>query len=508
MLTTPPAAFESPLVVASNRGPVSFVRDEGGLRSERGGGGLVTALAGVLFESDATWLAAAMTEGDRSIAAGGKPVDLSPGRASFVDIDPERYAAYYNGVSNRILWQLHHYLFDLSYLPTWDVETRDIWEDYRTVNQTFAEALHAERERSPVYLIQDYQLSLAPASLRALQPEARIAHFTHTPWSGPSYFRVLPASMREDLIRGMLGADVLGFQAEAWVENFLLCARDTLSDIHVDVRRRRIQVGDRTVFVRAYPVSLNPGPLRTTARGPEVKQLRKELDEWLDGAKLLLRVDRLELSKNIVRGFQAFELFLRERPDQHGRVRFLALLPTSRSEIPEYQVYAERCHAMAKDINATYGTGSWDPITISTEENYQRAVAAYGRYDALLVNPIFDGMNLVAMEGPLVNRRHGPLILSRNAGAFARLGRHAIAINPFDIEETAAAIGEALDMSEEERIPRARALARQVLTSNPVRWLTAQLRDIDAATASRASERSQELEQPLGATDHLIGGDA
>lgn len=507
-MLTPPAAFESPLVVASNRGPVSFVRDDDGLRSERGGGGLVTAMAGVLFESDATWLAASMTDGDRSIAASGKPVDLSPGRASFVDIEPDRYAAYYNGVSNRILWQLHHYLFDLSYLPTWDVETRDIWNDYRSVNRTFAEALHAERERSPVYLIQDYQLSLAPAYLRELQPEARIAHFTHTPFAGPSYFRVLPSAMREDLLRGMLGADVLGFQAQAWAENFLLCARDTLRDVRVDVRRRRIQVGDRTVFVRAYPVSLNPGPLRSTARGAEVKGLRRELDAWLGDAKLLLRVDRLELSKNIVRGFQAFELFLRERPDQIGRVRFLALLPTSRSEIPEYQAYAERCHAIAKDINAAFGTDSWEPIEIRTEEGYEQAVAAYGRYDALLVNPIFDGMNLVAMEGPLVNRRHGALILSRNAGAFDRLGRHAIGINPFDISETAAAIGEALDMPESERITRSRALARHVLTSNPVRWLTAQLRDIDAATARRASQGSQELQQPTGARHDQIGGGA
>ncbi len=454
MLTTPSAAFESPLVVASNRGPVSFVRDADGLSGERGSGGLVTALAGVLFESDATWLAAAMTDGDREVADGDKPVDLSPGHAAFVDIDADRYAAYYNGVSNRILWQLHHYLFDLSYLPTWDAGTREIWQDFRHVNQTFAEALHGERDRAPVYLIQDYQLSLVPGYLRELQPEARITHFTHTPFAGHSYFRVLPSTMREDLLRGMLGADVLGFQAESWAENFLLCVRDTLHDVRVDVRRKRIAVGDRTVFVRAYPVSLNPGPLRSTARSPEVTALRREIEEWRGDAKLLLRVDRLELSKNIVRGFQAFETFLRDRPDQHGRVRFLALLPSSRAEIPEYQAYAERCRAIVDDINAAYGTSSWEPISMRVEESYEGAVAAYGCYDALLVNPIFDGMNLVAMEGPLVNKRHGALILSRNAGAFARLGRHSIAVNPFDIAETAAAIGEALDMPAEERIPR------------------------------------------------------
>jgi trehalose 6-phosphate synthase len=502
-------ALESPLVVASNRGPVSFRRNEdGALVGERGSGGLVTALAGVLFESDATWLAAAMSDGDREVAASGRAIDVDPaGRAAFVDIPEERYAGYYNGVSNRVLWQLHHYLFDLPYLPTWDAETRQIWDDYREVNQLFAQALYQHRDHQPVYLVQDYQLSMVPRFLRELQPDARIAHFTHTPFAAPAYMRVLPGPFREDLLRGMLGADVLGFQAEQWAENFLLSARDSLPDVHVDVRRRRVKVGDRTVLVRPYPVSLDPGPLRAAARTPEVKAIRRELAEWKGDAKLLLRVDRLELSKNIVRGFHAFETFLHDRPDWHGRVRFLALLPRSRSEIPEYQTYAQRCVEAADVINAKFGGAGWEPVQIRSEENYAQAVAAYGLYDALLVNPIFDGMNLVSMEGPLVNRRHGALVLSRNAGAFARLGRHAIAINPFDEAETAAAIAEALEMPEEERVRRARGLTRAVLARNPVRWLTAQLRDLDVAAGS-TSQRAERLEESGRPLDEDVGGPA
>jgi trehalose 6-phosphate synthase len=478
-----PAALESPLVVASNRGPVSFHRsEEGELVGERGSGGLVTALAGVLFESDATWLAAAMTDGDHEVAASGRPTDVEPaGRAAFVDVPPERYHGYYNGVSNRVLWQLHHYLFDLSYLPTWDAESRQIWDDYREVNRLFAEALHQHGDRQPVYLVQDYQLSMVPRFLRELQPDARIAHFTHTPFAAPAYMRVLPGPFREDLLRGMLGADVLGFQAEQWAENFL---------------------------VRTYPVSLDPGPLRAAARSDEAKAIRKELEAWRGDAKLLLRVDRLELSKNVLRGFQAFESFLHDRPDWHGRVRFLALLPRSRTEIPEYQLYAERVHEAVDAINAKFGRTGWDPVEMRTDENYPQAVAAYGLYDALLVNPIFDGMNLVAMEGPLVNKRHGALVLSRNAGAFARLGRHAIAVNPFDVDETAHAIGEALEMPDAERVRRARGLARAVLTRNPVRWLTAQLRDLDvvAAMGSEASQGSQHLEESGRALHEEVGG--
>jgi trehalose 6-phosphate synthase len=499
------SAFESPLVVASNRGPVAFQHGaDGRLTGERGSGGLVTALAGVLFESDATWLAAAMTDGDREVAAGGRSIDVEPaGRAAFVDIEPSRYDGYYNGIANRVLWLLHHYLFDLAYLPAWDAETRRIWEDYREVNRTFAQRLHEERANQPVYLVQDYQLAMVPGFLRQLQPDAQIAHFTHTPFAGPTYLRLLPEQMRQDLLRGMLGADVLGFQADSWVQSFLLCVRDTLPDVHVDIRARRIHVEGRRVLVRAYPIALDPAPLRRTAASPEVKALRRELGAWRGDAKLLLRVDRLELSKNILRGYEAYDAFLQDNPDWRGKVRFLSLLPRSRVEIPEYQVYAERCLEMAEAINVKHGGEGWAPLEVRTEENYPGAVAAYGLYDMLLVNPIFDGMNLVAMEGPLVNRRHGALVLSVNAGAFGRLGRHSIPVNPFDVEETANAILTALQLPEDERTRRARALVRAVLTSNPARWLTQQLRDLDTARGVGAEHARQHEESGRSLRDDL-----
>jgi trehalose 6-phosphate synthase len=501
-----PAAFESPLVVASNRGPVAFRRDEDGqIVGERGTGGLVTALAGVLFESDATWLAAPMSEVDREVADSGKTLEVEPaGHAAFVDIDPSRYEGYYNGISNRVLWLLHHYLFDLAYLPAWDAETRRIWGDYLEVNRAFAQRLAEFGDRDPVYLVQDYQLALVPRLLREMMPHARIAHFTHTPFAGPTYLRLLPAGMREELLRGMLGADVLGFQAERWVESFLLCVRETLDGVRVDMRARRVEIDGRRVLVRSYPIALDPGPLRASAASPEVKALRRELDAWRGEGKLLLRVDRMELSKNVVRGYQAFDLFLSENPGWRGRVKFLSLLPRSRTEIPEYRAYEERCLEAAAELNARHGGQGWQPLEIRTEEDYPRAVAAYGAYDALVVNPIFDGMNLVAMEGPLVNRRHGALVLSVNAGAYGRLGRHAIGVNPFDLAETADAIGTALEMPRDERVRRARGLVRAVLASNPARWLTSQLRDLD--TVRGGSQRREQVEQAFGSLDDEIGG--
>jgi trehalose 6-phosphate synthase len=498
-------AIESPLVVASNRGPVSFRRDEHGeLVSERGSGGLVTALAGVLFEADATWVAAALTDGDREVAASNHTIEVEPvGHMGFLEIPGDRYDGYYNGIANHILWFIHHHLWEVATDPVFDDGTRRAWEDYREVNRTFAAALDQHQARNPVYLVQDYHLSLVPGFLREMQPNARIAHFSHTPFVGPTFIRLLPDHMREALLRGMLGADVLGFQSEQWAENFLLCVRD-LPGARVDLRRRRVSIDGRVVLVRSYPIALDPGPLRRTSASAEVKALRKELAAWKGDAKLLLRVDRMELSKNVPRGFLAYEQFLRDNPGWHGGVRFLALLPPSRTEIPEYAAYADRSFEEAEAVNAKYGTDEWQPVEIRSKEDYVGAVAAYGLYDALLVNPVFDGMNLVAMEGPLVNRRNGVLVLSRNAGAFSRLGRHAVPVNPFDLNETAEAIRFALEMPDDQRARRARGLARAVLAHSPARWLTTQLRDVDAARGLR-SEAAQQFEELGGRPDDHVG---
>jgi trehalose 6-phosphate synthase len=475
-------AIEAPIVVASNRGPVAFDLDDAGgkLTVQRGTGGLVTALAGVVFESDATWIAAAMTEGDREVALGGREVPESQARMRYLVIPPERYDRYYNQISNRILWFAHHYLWDTVRSPVFDDETEAAWDDFVEVNRDFAVALSEESKRQPVYLVQDYHLSLVPQMLRELEPDAKIAHFSHTPFAGSTYLRVLPKRIHDELLRGMLGADVLGFQSQAWAENFLLSAR-TVPGAKVDLRRWRVTIGGRHVLVHAYPISVDVGSLRETSATAETRAMRREIRRWRGDAKMLLRVDRLELSKNIARGFTAFELFLRQNPDWRGRVKFLALLSPSRMEIPEYQEYTEECLAEAERVNEELGEDGWTPIEVRVQESYPQAVAAYALYDAMLVNPVFDGMNLVAMEGPLVNRRHGALILSRNAGAYGRLGRHAIGINPFDVNETAIGIKTALEMPEDERWRHARGLARAVLGNTPARWLTHQLEDLDRA---------------------------
>lgn len=480
------SAMESTVVVASNRGPASFERDDrGALASQRGSGGLVTALSGVFFRDDAVWVAAAMTDGDREVALEGHQISPeSSQRVRFVVLPPETYDGYYNQFANRILWFVHHCLWDTARTPTFDDATERAWQAYVDANRAFATALAAESEDDPVYLVQDYHLSLVPGMLRELRPEARIVHFTHTPFAGATYLRILPVHMRDAILRGMAGADMIGFQAKQWVENFLLSVR-SLRGFRV-LRGNRLEVNGRVATVRSLPVAVSAHPLRETASTPDARRVRQELEEWRGEAALILRVDRLEPSKNILRGFLAFELFLRRNPSWLGRVKFLALLNPSRESLDEYRMYGEDCLAEASRINAELGTDEWVPIAVRVQEDYPYAVAAYGLYDALVVNPVFDGMNLVAMEGPLVNRRHGVLILSRNAGAFGRLGRQALGVNPFDIREMADAMQAALEMPDEERRRRARGLSRSVQAHTPPTWLAAQLQAVDQVRSPTA----------------------
>jgi trehalose 6-phosphate synthase len=477
---------ERPLIIASNRGPISFVRTEDGdVAARRGGGGLVTALSGALQLSGGLWVAAAMSEEDREQAAEGRmevATEDSKFSLRYLAVAPDDYDRYYNGVSNRILWFLHHYLWNLSRQPRFDEESERAWDAYRRVNLMFAEALSEEGDLlagRPSYLVQDYHLSLVPAQLRERQPDARINHFSHIPFAGPGYFRTLPASLQGELLSGLLGADVIGFHAAQWAENFLLCCR-TLPEARVDLRRRTIRWQGREIRVRLYPISIEVGALKEEASSDQAARARRRLSRRLGDRRLVLRVDRTDLSKNILRGFLAFESFLRTHPEWRRRVMHLALLNPSRESVPEYRTYTRECLRIADRINDELGDEDWQPIEVHLEDDYPRALASYGLYDVLLVNPVIDGMNLVAKEGPVLNRRNGVLILSENAGAFAELGAHALVVNPFDVKGTAEAIHRALEMPESERAERASRLRSIVRRNRLDRWVQAQLDHLEA----------------------------
>jgi trehalose 6-phosphate synthase len=358
------------------------------------------------------------------------------------------------------------------------------------VNWAFAQALADEGGDLPGarYLVQDYHLSLVPAMLRALRPRARIAHFSHIPFAGPGYLRVIPPEIREELLAGLLGSDVVGFQAPAWADAFLMCCRE-LSGARIDLRRQLVRWEGREIRVRVYPISIDQDALRDQAGSAAVAKARRALERLAGDTQLLVRVDRAELSKNILRGLLALEVLLENEPARRRAVTLVAHLTPSRERIPEYRAYRKDILEAAARINARFGKGMWTPARISVRDEYEHALAAYQRYDVLLVNPIFDGMNLVAKEGPTLNERNGVLILSETAGAFTELGRHALGINPFDVEGTARAMATALDMGVDERSRRARGL-RAAVARNPIdRWVSAQLADLERMTRSASTDR-------------------
>jgi len=445
---------------------------------------VVTALLTVAEATGAPWVACARTPAERELAAAGGPVDLAglerPIRLHYVASDPDRYRKFYSVVANPLIWFLQHYLFDLSREPLIDARYWDAWNDgYVRVNQAIAEravAVARELPRRPLILTQDYQLYLAPTRIRELLPGATLQQFIHIPWPTPHYWKVLPQPMRDAILTGLLANDVVGFQTHSDVRNFLVSVEELLG-YRVDHRERAIVHQGRVVWARAYPISIDVPAMERLATTPAVEEeiaaLQRKRPE-----KLIVRVDRTDPAKNIVRGFLAYERLLRQHPEWRRRVQFYAFLQPSRQDITVYRDYLAAVKATAERVNRDLGEAGWSPIRLEFGENFRRAVAAYADFDVLLVNPIYDGMNLVAKEGALLNRRDGVLVLSENAGAHEELGQWATTINPFDVDATAEALHVALSASQPTRRRLAKALREQVKTHDIGRWISLQVRDL------------------------------
>ncbi|MPZ74691.1 MAG: trehalose-6-phosphate synthase [Nitriliruptorales bacterium] len=475
------------LVVASNRGPVSWRRDhDGSLVARRGFGGLVTALGGALQREPGTWVSVALTGDDRQVAQQhvGTPFEVEAGEATYrlrlVDAG-DRYDAYYNEVSNRLLWFSVHQLWGEPYAPS-GIGWHDAWEDYRSVNAAVAEEAVAADARE-VHL-QDYHLTTCAPLVRREQPDAAILQYLHTPWCHPEYLRHLPDVVASDVMRGLLAADVVAFSSQAWCEAFRRCAA-RICDAAVD--GEDVVYDGRRTRVTAFVLGVDGDDLAASAASDAVAKAGRDLDEERGDRALLLRVDRTDLSKNILRGLLAYELLLERHPQHRGRVWHYAHLNPSRQSVPEYREYLQRCRSAADRIRERFGG---DCLTVFVGDDYPRAVAAQQRSDVLIANPVMDGTNLVAKEGPALNRVDGVLVLSPNAGAADVMGDGALMVNPYDVEEQAAALHRALTMDLAERSARAQKLRAAAGRGTPTEWFRAQRDVLRQVTAGRPSSAS------------------
>ena len=513
------------VLIASNRGPVSFsLGDDGKLTGRRGGGGVVAGLSAVAGRAEVLWVCAALNDADRAAARaapdGRLDVSLSadgagpggresgagprgPGSAAagglesaagtgapesivrMLDIPAPVFDRAYNGVANSTLWFIHHMLFDTPNRPLFGLAFRREWESFRAYNAAFADALAegagpAGAGAATRAMVQDYHLTLVPRMLAERRPDLAIAHFSHTPWAPPEYFALLPDDVAREVLEGILGADHAGFHADRWADAFLDCCEAVLGG-QVDRVARTVRHAGHTTTVGVHALGVDAPQLRARAAADDVQAHIAALSQVAGDRKLIVRIDRTELSKNIVRGLAAYRELLITQPQWRERVVHLAFAYPSRHDLPEYREYTASVQRMAREIVDEFGTEDWDPLVLQVNDDYPRSLAAYQLADVLLVNPVRDGMNLVAKEAPLLSERDCAVVLSREAGAAAELAEGALLVNPYDVSATAQALHEALSMTDEERSRRAALLAQASASCPPDQWLAAQLSALETA---------------------------
>src|SRR4051812_24636599 len=499
-----------PVVLLSHRGPATFRRTSTGLSLKRGAGGLVTALMGLAEHlDDAVWVCAAASEADALVASEheGHSIEIgfSPNlhivdddtlgptlNVRYVEVERDQHEAFYTQIANPLLWFVQHGLYGLATQPEITQETHDAYEQgYVAVNEQFARAVIDEvaiRDGHAIVMLQDYHFYLVGDLVRQQCPDVVISHFVHIPWPGPDGWRVLPAQMRDGMLRGLLGCDVVAFHTRRAARNFLTCAQEML-DLPVDFRAGTVTVpgvrgGERRVAARVYPISVDVEAVEKLAASEEVAAHRQAIERMHlnEGHQLVVRVDRTDPSKNIVRGFRAFGLLLDQHRELRGEVTFLASLMPSRQDVPEYADYLAQVGGVVAEVNARHHGEGWQPIDLRLQEDMAFAVASYQLADVLVVNAVNDGMNLVAKEAVLVNSRDGVLLLSENTGAHEELGAQALTVHPFDLQQQADAMYAALTMDPAERKARLAGAADVVRANDVQRWLDNQLEDLQAVS--------------------------
>jgi trehalose 6-phosphate synthase len=446
------------MIVLSHRGPYRFERNpEGTFVARRGAGGIVSALGPLLAEKESTWIAAALSDEDleaaRAGATEGLDIDLR-----LLELDVAQHRMHYDVIANGVLWFLHHNLFDRIRRPRFDIHFRDAWAAYVAVNEAFTKAAADEAKDHDIVLVQDYQLGLVPGQLRARRPDLRVVHFTHTPFCGPDDITVLPEDIGVDLCAS-LASGPAGFHTRRWADAYRHSARAVL--------------GRGATITPPFAASLGPDAdaLEEVAASPRARAAAGKLADTVGERLVIMRTDRIEPSKNIVRGFLAFDRLLDARPGLRGRVVFVAMVYPSRQGLAEYLAYASEVAQAVERVNDRWSTRDWTPIVLDDRDDFARSVAGLQRYDVLFVNPLRDGLNLVAKEGPVCNRRDGVLCLSPEAGAYEELHSAAIPVHPYDIEHTAAALDTALSLPLDERAKRAARLRALAIARTPGDWL-------------------------------------
>lgn len=481
------------LIVVSNRGPIEFYKKDNVFKMKRGAGGLVSTLLPLMEALNGTWIASAMTLSDAEVANRFPdnrvpiPEEDTKFWVPFVVVNREQYEEYYSVISNPLLWFVQHYMWDNPYSPNIDENIHKAWENgYVYVNKKFAEKVIEESKRNhkdPLIMLQDYHLYLCPSFIREKLGDIFLSQFIHIPWPQSEYFHIIPEYMRKAIIEGMLSNNILGFHIPRYVTNFIQSCEEFVDKVDYD--KGTVWHNGICTYVKSYPISVDYSNITEMANSKEVKSKEKLINDIKGDNFLIYRTDRADLSKNIIRGFQAYDLFLREHPEFHEKVKFLSTGKPTRQQISEYKEYYNLIQSTIKKINIKYATPTWKPIECIFKADYKLVVAAFKNYDCLIVNPIADGMNIVPKEASTVNECNGALILSENAGCYDELKEHVISINPFDIKQTADAFYEAITMKQDARSNQLNYLQKIIAKRTIYHWISEQFEDFEKLMDSR-----------------------
>ncbi len=491
--------LDKEIIVASNRGPVVFRKDaEGKIELVRGAGGIVGSMIPFLKKTHGTWVSSAIGECDHYMNSkyNGK-VPVSPDDpeyyVQFVKTEEEVYNNFNGKFANPLLWFIHHSMWNPPYSPCADDELHQAWDSYQYVNSRFAEVIGEDvsnSEKTPIVMLQDYHLYLTPKIIREQHPDVLMSQFVHIPFPSPEIFQQLPNHMQVEILESVLTNNVLGFHIRRYMNNFLRTVRQILPTAVVDYASGDIFYDGHICHVRTYPISIDRETLKKHGQHPRVLAMMGEVERIVGDCRLIYRTDRADLSKNIIRGFQAYDLFLEKYPEWRGKVKFVATLMPSRQDIKIYQEYTDNIKALVKSINQKHATTDWEPIKYICRGDYDLVVALLKRYDVLLVNPILDGMNIVAKEGSVLNENNGVLVLSTGAGCYEELKDGAICINPYDLRETAGSLQEALLMDEESKAHLLNEAQAAVARNDLNKWVSDQLRDLEAVLYEKQQIKS------------------
>jgi trehalose 6-phosphate synthase len=451
-----------PVFVISNREPVSHVRDGAGIREVQPASGLVTALEPIMSACGGVWVAHGSGDADRAV---GERVGLPSADPTYtlrrVWLDPEEEAGYYYGFANEGLWPLCHIVHERPQFRASD------WEQYQAANRKFADALLEEMEKveSPIVLAQDYHFALLPRMVKRERPDARVALFWHIPWPNIEAFAICP--WQEEILLGMLGADLVGFHTQLHCNNFLDTVERTIEG-RVEWDHFTVVRGKHTTHVMPFPISV---ALDLVEDDPPADRAAVMAELGVPAEFLGVGVERIDYTKGLPERFRAIQRFFERWPEYRRRVVFVQIASPSRNRIPRYQLLQQEIRDIVRRVNEEIGDRTWRPIVYRERHHDHREIRAFYRSaDFCMVTSLHDGMNLVAKE--FVAARHdddGVLILSRFTGASREL-RDALLVNPYDIEDMAAAIRRAIEMPAEERRDRMARMRSQVREQNIYRW--------------------------------------